>query len=133
MPLPHVKSTLAGAPSFGLLTRLDYSFGRLNPSAFIPYFTQLSWALKIPTVIMDAPALTMTSCHPFGAHENESSPEVVQSTGADTRPDIRRRRHSHFIPRRRKSIVSSIMEGEEAVILKVRSLSYAILLAKTIC
>lgn len=79
---------------------------------------------------MDPPALTMTSCRPFGALENDSSPEIVHSTGADIRPDIRRRRHSHFIPRRRKSIVSSIMEGEEAVILKVRSLSYATLLGK---
>ncbi|KKY38417.1 putative hemolysin-iii family protein [Diaporthe ampelina] len=68
---------------------------------------------------MDAPSLTMTSCTPFAARASDSTPEIVQSTGADTRPEIRRRRHSHFIPRRRKSIVSSIMEGEEAVILKV--------------
>ncbi|KAK7741095.1 inc metabolism membrane protein [Diaporthe eres] len=68
---------------------------------------------------MDAPSLAMTSCTPFAARANDSSPDIVQSTGADTRPEIRRRRHSHFIPRRRKSIVSSIMEGEEAVILKV--------------
>lgn len=69
---------------------------------------------------MDAPSLAMTSCTPFAARPNDSSPQIVQSTGADTRPEVRRRRHSHFIPRRRKSIVSSIMEGEEAVILKVR-------------
>lgn len=68
---------------------------------------------------MDSPSLTMTSCTPFAARADDGSPPTVHSTGADTRPEIRRRRHSHFIPRRRKSIVSSIMEGEEAVILKV--------------
>lgn len=69
---------------------------------------------------MDGP-LNMTACaSPLSLHGSSSDDtDATQSSGIEQRPDIRRRRHSHFIPRRRKSIVSSIMEGEEAVIMKV--------------
>ncbi|KAK5990929.1 hypothetical protein PT974_09204 [Cladobotryum mycophilum] len=61
----------------------------------------------------------------FRAHEDEAliitSPATAAS-GADVRRETiqqaRRRRHSHFIPRR-KSIIGTIIEGEENLLLKV--------------
>lgn len=66
-------------------------------------------------------SLNMTPCaSPFSLQTGEDDDvQDVQTSGTAPRPELRRRRHSHFIPRRRKSIVSSIMEGEEAVMLKV--------------
>jgi adiponectin receptor len=42
------------------------------------------------------------------------------STDAQQRQQARRRRHSSFIPRRKKSLVSHIMDGEDGLLLKVR-------------
>lgn len=63
----------------------------------------------------------MTSCSgPAGPRPcDDDAEDVAQTSGTNPRSELRQRRHSHFIPRRRKSIVTSIMEGEEAVLLKV--------------
>ncbi|KUI56603.1 hypothetical protein VP1G_03866 [Cytospora mali] len=61
----------------------------------------------------------MSSCASPPPRARDDDVQDVRSSGIEARPEIRRRRHSHFIPRRRKSIVSSIMEGEEAIILRV--------------
>ncbi|KAK5663670.1 hypothetical protein OQA88_4101 [Cercophora sp. LCS_1] len=55
----------------------------------------------------------------FSLSPCDESPEAVAS-GAQTqeRPATRKRRHSHFIPRR-KSIVNHILEGEEGLLLKM--------------
>lgn len=65
----------------------------------------------------------MTSCSGPSVTRpgDDKDQDPAQTSGLETKPEIRRRRHSHFIPRRRKSIVHSIMEGEEAVLLKVGS------------
>lgn len=49
----------------------------------------------------------------------EDCPDAATSgTQAPDRPGLRRRRHSHFMPRR-KSIVNQLIEGEEGLMLKM--------------
>ncbi|KAH8890813.1 izh family channel protein [Thozetella sp. PMI_491] len=55
----------------------------------------------------------------FGACEDDCQQTQTSGTQAQDRPGLRRRRHSHFIPTRRKSIVNHIMESEEGLLLKV--------------
>ncbi|KAL2132021.1 hypothetical protein VTI74DRAFT_4305 [Chaetomium olivicolor] len=57
------------------------------------------------------PPFTFASC--------DNTPEGLSSGAqAQDRPTVRRRRHSHFM-QRRKSIVNHIMEGEEGLLLKL--------------
>ncbi|KZZ91831.1 hemolysin-III family protein [Moelleriella libera RCEF 2490] len=68
-------------------------------------------------------ALTST-CSFKQSHDHESSEDTAASSGIDSsqRPQLQlphnRRRHSFFLPRR-KSIVETIMDGEEGLLLKV--------------
>lgn len=59
----------------------------------------------------------------LASHDEQEHVEG-QATGADAqlRPTAaRKRRHSQFALPRRKSIVNQILEGEESILLKVRS------------
>ncbi|KAI0022277.1 HlyIII-domain-containing protein [Xylariomycetidae sp. FL0641] len=63
--------------------------------------------------------MSCASSYVFGSHKDESA--VSASGSAALRePDTRhRRRRSSYGPRRRKSVVHQIMDGEEALLLKV--------------
>ncbi|KAF3768902.1 hypothetical protein M406DRAFT_92217 [Cryphonectria parasitica EP155] len=63
--------------------------------------------------------LSMASCSSPCSLRASDETEEAQSSSTEPRPEIRRRRHSNFAPQRRKSVVASFMEGEEAVMLKV--------------
>ncbi len=49
----------------------------------------------------------------------QDAPEAMSSGAAVHDRRMQRRRHSSFVPHRRKSIVNQIMDGEEALLLKV--------------
>lgn len=56
----------------------------------------------------------------FSLASSDDTPEAVTSgTQVNERPALRNRRHSHFLPPRRKSIVNQIMETEEGLLLKI--------------
>jgi len=60
-------------------------------------------------------------CHggPFSLASCEEKPDALTSgTQTEDRQTVRRRRHSHFMPRR-KSIINQIMESEEGLLLKM--------------
>ncbi|KAI5920051.1 hemolysin-III related-domain-containing protein [Camillea tinctor] len=62
--------------------------------------------------------MTCTS-YAFGSHQDPAEARTSGATTHQTEPR-QRRRHSSFVPhRRRKSIVNQIMEGEEGLLLKV--------------
>ncbi|KAL2270883.1 hypothetical protein VTJ83DRAFT_254 [Remersonia thermophila] len=57
---------------------------------------------------------------PFTFSACDSSNSALSSGHEPSnRPAVRRRRHSHFIQQRRKSIVNQIMDGEEGLLLKL--------------
>ncbi|KAJ8121077.1 hypothetical protein ONZ43_g2382 [Nemania bipapillata] len=49
----------------------------------------------------------------------QDAPEATSSGAAVHDRKVQHRRHSSFVPRRRKSLVNQIMDGEEALLLKV--------------
>jgi hypothetical protein len=67
-----------------------------------------------------------TSLSTACAHSEESLVSTANATGSQSRGEVQRqqlkkRRHSFFVPRQRsRSIVSQIIEGEEGLMLKVR-------------
>ncbi|KAG6001676.1 hypothetical protein E4U54_001018 [Claviceps lovelessii] len=64
----------------------------------------------------------LTSACGYKLRDDDGLADIATASGSDIqhseRPDNRRRRHSSFLPRR-KSIVETIMEGEEGLLLKV--------------
>jgi adiponectin receptor len=64
--------------------------------------------------------LSAMSCSPPFSFATLDETIEAQTSGTDAQDQAipRKRRHSHFIPRR-KSLVHSIMDGEEGLLLKV--------------
>ncbi|KAI8632168.1 HlyIII-domain-containing protein [Xylariaceae sp. FL1651] len=61
--------------------------------------------------------MSCTSSYALGSMDH---PAAISSGTAAKQPGIwQRRRHSSFVPQRRKSIVNQIMDGEEALLLRV--------------
>ncbi|KAI3329442.1 HlyIII-domain-containing protein [Xylariaceae sp. AK1471] len=62
--------------------------------------------------------MVCTSSYALGSNQD---PPAAMSSGAEVseRETRQRRRHSSFIPHRRKSIVNQLMDGEEALLLRV--------------
>ncbi|KAI1266786.1 HlyIII-domain-containing protein [Xylariaceae sp. FL1019] len=67
---------------------------------------------------MNVPAMSCTSSYTLDSSQDASA---ASSSGAavHVRGPRQRRRHSSFVPYRRKSIVNQIMDGEEALLLRV--------------
>ncbi|KAK5637496.1 hypothetical protein RRF57_013211 [Xylaria bambusicola] len=61
--------------------------------------------------------MSCASSYALGSIQDASEGTSSGATAHDRR--IQRRRHSSFVPHRRKSIVNQIMDGEEALLLKV--------------
>jgi adiponectin receptor len=66
---------------------------------------------------------TMACTSSYALGSNQDAPTAM-SSGAEVneRGTRQRRRHSSFIPHRRKSIVNQIIDGEEALLLRVGTL-----------
>ena len=79
--------------------------------------------MGIPSNMACTSTFTLATNDTHDTHDTPPETETdADATGIQLqhRQPTRRRRHSHFIPRR-KSIVNHIMDSEEGILLKVRS------------